>query len=318
MPHKHTRREKDESTFNLPPTQIAKPLPPTISSKKGAAAQKKANELQKQSGQKRKRGGADTDDAPRAFKRIMALTSGKKPRSGLDNGDAPEKKVKGKSKAAGKNGTGSASSNPTLASTDELKIRPGERLSEFSHRVDAALPVSGLVNKTVKNGKDPLGLKVRRTKKEKKVHNMYAEWREIDRKVKERREEELELAEEREMENEALGVSWKLELEARGKKKKGKRAKYIGEEAGPEGDPWAEIVKKRGEAKVGINDVAQAPPELKLPKKNLLVRGAAVAVEDIPKAAGSLRQREELQGIRQEVVASYRKMMSERRPAVGT
>ncbi|KXX79024.1 hypothetical protein MMYC01_204444 [Madurella mycetomatis] len=318
MPHKHTRREKDEATFDLPPTQVAKPLAPTISSKKSATTQKKANEDQKRSGQKRKRGSANTDDAPRAFKLLMALTGGKKPRSGLDNGDAPEKKGKGKPKAAGKKAADSASSKPTLPSAEELKIRPGERLSEFSHRVDAALPISGLVNKTVKNGKDPLGLKVRRTKKEKKMHNMYAEWREIDRKVKERREEELELAEEREMENEALGVSWKLELEARGrKKKKGKRAKYIGEAGGPEGDPWAEVVKKRGEAKVGINDVAQAPPELKLPKKNLLVRGAAVAVEDIPKAAGSLRQREELQGIRQEVVASYRKMMSERRPAVG-
>jgi hypothetical protein len=153
------------------------------------------------------------------------------------------------------------------------------------------------------------------------MHNMYAEWREMDRKVQERREEERELAEEKEMDNEAAGVSWKLDMETQGKKKKGKkgkRGKYIGEEGGPERDPWEEIKKKRGEAKVGINEVAQAPPELKLPKKNLLVRGAAVAVENIPKAAGSLRQREELQGIREEVVASYRKMMSERRPVVGT
>ncbi|KAL2133294.1 hypothetical protein VTI74DRAFT_2595 [Chaetomium olivicolor] len=318
MPHKHTRREKDESAFDLPPSQIAKPLPPTISSKK--AAEKKTNDPPTKSGQKRKRGRGDPDDAPRAFKRLMALTSGKAPRSGLDNGDAPEKgKGKKKNKAANRS-TDATASAPTPA--EELKIRPGERLSEFSHRVDAALPISGLVNKTVKNGKDPLGLKVRRTKKERKMHNMYAEWREIDRKVKERREEERELAEEREMENEALGVSWKLEMEAaaHGKKKskKGKRGKYIGEASGPEGDPWAEIKKKRGEVKVGINDVAQAPPELKLPRKNLLVRGATVAVDDIPKAAGSLRQREELQGIRQEIVASYRKMMSERRPGVGT
>lgn len=314
------------SSFNLPPTQIAKPLPPTISSKKVAATQKKSSEVQKKTGQKRKRADANTDDAPRAFKRLMAFTSGKKPKSGLDNGDTPQDKGKGKgngkgkSKTAGRKATDAASSEPaSTPAAEELKIRPGERLSEFSHRVDAALPISGLVNKTVKNGKDPLGLKVRRTKKERKMHNMYAEWREIDRKVKERREEERELAEEREMENEALGVSWKLELEAQGrKKKKGRRARYIGEAGEPEGDPWAEIAKKRGEAKVGINDVAQAPPDLKLPRKKLLVRGAAVAVDDIPKAAGSLRQREELQGIRKEVVESYRKMMSERRPAVGT
>jgi hypothetical protein len=250
----------------------------------------------------------------------MAFANGKLPRDNLDNGDAPPGKGKGKkkSKAEDKGKTDTSASNSTPA--EDLKIRPGERLSEFNQRVDAALPISGLVHKTAKNGKDPLGLKVRRTKKERKMQNMYAEWREIDRKVKERREEERELEEEKEIENEALGgVSWKLELEAGGKKKKGKKGKkYIGEEGGPEGDPWEEIKKKRGEGKIGIHDVAQAPPELKLPKKNSLVRGATVAVGDIPKAAGSLRQREELQGIRQEVVASYRKMMSERRPAVGT
>jgi hypothetical protein len=251
----------------------------------------------------------------------MAFAHGKKPRSGLDNGDAPEKgksKSKKKGNATGK-GTADTAATSETSPAEDLKIRPGERLSEFSQRVDAALPLSGLVHKTVKNGKDPLGLKVRRTKKERKMQNMYAEWRAIDKKIQEKREEERELAEEREMENEALGVSWKLELEAQGKKKKkGKRAKYIGEAGGPEDDPWAEIVKKRGEARVGLNDVAHAPPELKLPRKNTLVRGAAVAVDEIPKAAGSLRQREELQGIRQEVVASYRKMMSERKPAVVT
>lgn len=253
----------------------------------------------------------------------MAFAHGKAPRIGLDNGDAPRKgKGKGEGKAKKKKSKAVEKSvetvEPEQTPAKDLKIRPGERLAEFNQRVDAALPISGLVNKTVKNGRDPLGLKVRRTKKERKMHNMYAEWREMDKKVQERREEERELAEEKEMENEAMGVSWKLDLEAQGKRKgkKGKRGKYIGEEGAPEKDPWEEIKKKRGEAKVGIHDVAQAPPELKLPKKNLLVRGATVAVENIPKAAGSLRQREELQGIREEVVASYRKMMSERRPAV--
>jgi hypothetical protein len=256
----------------------------------------------------------------------MAFASGKPQRTGLDNGDAPAKgkgKKKNKTKLAAAKPTDPTPTASDAAPKDDLKIRPGERISEFNQRVDAALPLSGLVTKTVKNGRDPLGLKVKRTKKERKMHNMYAEWREMDRKVQERREEERELAEEKEMENEAMGVTWKLNLEAQSqskkkKGKKGKRGKYIGEEGGPEKDPWAELKKKRGEAKVGLNEVANAPPELKLPRKNLLVRGAAVAVDDIPKAAGSLRQREELQSIRQEVVESYRKMMSERRPAVAT
>jgi hypothetical protein len=306
-------------SFELPPSQVAKPLPPTTVSKK-KAAEKKSDDAQKKNGQKRKRGGKDADDVPRAFKRLMAYAQGKAPRNGLDNGDVVKGKGKKKNKPAAKVAAATAAAAEASAKKEDLKIRPGERIAEFNQRVDAALPLSGLVNKTVKNGKDPLGLKVKRTIKERKMHNMYAEWREMDKKVKEQREEELELAEEKEMENEAMGVTWKLDLEAQGKKKgkKGKRSKYIGEEGGPEKDPWAEIKKKRGEAKVGLNEVAQAPPELKLPKKNLVVRGAAVAVENIPKSAGSLRQREELQSIREDVVASYRKMMSERRPAVNT
>ncbi len=316
-----------DCSFDLPPTQIAKPLPTTINSKK--AAEKKADDVEKKGSQKRKRTKGD-DDVPRAFKRLMAFAHGKAPRSGLDNGDAPAKgKGKGKGKGNGQKKAKQQSkpaAKPTAPATSDatpaqdLKLRPGERLSEFNQRVDAALPISGLVTKTVKNGRDPLGLKVRRTKKERKMQNMYAEWREIDRRVQERREEERELAEEQEMDDQAAGVSWKVEQEAQGKKKgkKGKRGRYIGEEGGPERDPWEELKKKRGEARVGIHDVAQAPPELKLPRKNLFVRGATVAAADIPKAAGSLRQREELQGIRAEVVASYRQMISERRPPLGT
>ncbi|KAK4460690.1 hypothetical protein QBC42DRAFT_228950 [Cladorrhinum samala] len=325
MPHKHTRREKKEEEFELPPTKIARPLPTTTRSKKtaNAAAQKdqnNSNDPPKKS-QKRKRAEGKSDDAPRAFKRLMAFKDGKLPRSGLDNGDAPKGKAKKKAEkkavAAAEKAADEVKSKPSEAATGELKIRPGEKLWEFNQRVDAALPISGLVTKTaVKDGKDPLGIKVKRTLKERKMHNMYAEWREMDRKFKEKREEEMELEEEKELENEEMGVTWKLDQEAQGKKKKkGKRAKYIGEENGPEGDPWEEIKKKRGEKKVGLNDVAQAPPELKKPKLNSLVRGAKVEVSDIPKAAGSLRQREELQGIREDVVAQYRKLMEERRAA---
>ncbi|VBB75274.1 Putative protein of unknown function [Podospora comata] len=327
MPHKHTRREKDENTFDLPPTQIAKPLPPTTISKKkeNEKNNKKRKPQQPKKGddpnqqndapkpKKRKRGDKN-DDAPRAFKRLMAINEGRLPRSGLDNGDAPKKKKKG---GDIRKPVEKVKETTAEEKREELKIMPGESMAEFNQRVDAALPISGLVTKTkLKDGKDPLGLKVKRTLKEKKMHNMYAEWRMIDAKIKEKREEELEELEEKEMENEAMGVSWKLEQEA-GKKKKGKKkTKYIGEDNGPEGDPWAEIKKKRNEGKVGLNEVAQAPPELTKPRMNSLVRGAKVQVADIPKAAGSLRQREELQGIRENVVEQYRKLMEGRRAAL--
>lgn len=334
MPHKHTRREKNEADFELPPSVIAKPLQPTTVSKQKAPEKKNAqkNAQKNRNAQKNAENGRndppkkdkkrkrDADDVPRAFKRIMSLSTGRLPRSGLDNGDTPKGK-KAKQKAAAAAAKQAPKPAPAAASTNpDLQIRPGEKLYEFNQRVDAALPLSGLVTKTtLKDGKDALGIKVRRTKKERKMHNMYTEWREMDQKAKERREEEMEEIEEKEMENEAMGISWKLDMEAKsGKKKgkKGKRTRYIGEEGGPEGDPWEEIKKKRGEAKVGVNEVAHAPPELKLPKRNALVLGAKVEVSDIPKAAGSLRQREELQEIRDDVVASYRKLMESRRAAL--
>lgn len=291
----------------------------TISKKKSAPPPKKNNEDPKKGILKRKRGGAENDEhVPRGFKRLMAFASGRPTRSGLDNGDAPKKKKKGKADEKKP-----APPKPEEKSTPvpDLTIRPGERMWDFSQRVDAALPLAGLVNKQVKDGKDPLGLKVRKTKKERKMHKLYEEWRAEDLKIKEQREEEKELEEEKAMEGDGMGVTWKLDMEeknSKGKKKKGKKSKHIGEDTGKEEDPWNEIIKKRGEAKVGLNEVAHAPPELVKPSKpgkKLLVAGAAVEVSDIPKAAGSLRQREELQGIRNDVVASYRKMMAERREA---
>ncbi|TLS25131.1 hypothetical protein PpBr36_07033 [Pyricularia pennisetigena] len=325
MPHKHKRRERDESDFNLPPTVIAKPLP-VVAPKKAATAAKQAvsktSTAHPVKSTKRKRGrDANGDDAPRAFKRLMAFAGGQKLRSGLDDGNpAPSKKKKKKKNNAAE--VAAAAETQTQNEPVEIpKIKPGERMSDFAARVDAALPVSGLANKGIKNGKDPLGLKVWRTRKERKMHKLYDQWREEERKIQEKREEAAELAEEKAFEEEEAGIKWDGDDdgEAAGasgkkKKKKGKRARLLGEAAVKEDDPWEELKKKRGEAKIGLNDVAKAPPELKkLTGKKLTVRGAAVEVDGIPKAAGSLRRREELQEVRNNVVTSYRKMMEQKR-----
>lgn len=315
MPHKHTRRLHDESTFDLPPTQIAKPLPvkqPGSKEKENGQRGTKGKEAptKPENKLKRKRGTVPKDDAPRAFKRLMAYAGGKKPRSGLDNGDEP--------RGAKSRKRGAIQQSKTAEATTETKpvavavvptIRPGERLSEFASRVDAALPLSGLVNNSMKGNKDPLGLKVWRTHKEKKMHKMYDEWREQDRKIKEKHEEELELEAERELEEEESGVSWKLNMgDTSGKKKKKSKE---------DEDPWAILRKKRGEARPSLRDVAVAPPEFTAkPSKQLLVRGAAVQVQDIPKSAGSLKRREELQVARDDIVAAYRKKMGEKRPSL--
>ncbi|KAI0966693.1 hypothetical protein F4678DRAFT_448601 [Xylaria arbuscula] len=303
MPHKHTRRVQDESTFDLPPTQVAKPLPvkpsePKDNGQHGAKA--KGVSAQPTNNPKRKRTTTPKDDAPRLFKRLMAFAGGKKPRSGLDNGDEPRGGKRKKRNAAKAEAQPTATVIPT--------IRPGERMSEFSARVDAALPLAGLVNKSMQGNKDPLGLKVWRTSKERKMHKMYDEWREQDRKIKEQREEELEVEAEKELEEEESGVSWKLHI---GNQLSGKRKKR----AKDDDDPWEGLRKKRGESRPGLRDVAAAPPELTVkPSQQLLVRGAAVQVKDIPKAAGSLKQREELQAARNDIIAAYRKKMSAKQP----
>ncbi|KAH7033401.1 uncharacterized protein B0I36DRAFT_321360 [Microdochium trichocladiopsis] len=336
MPHKHTRRDQDESAFDLPPTQFARPLP--VKSNRQTQNDGKGNKSQKgkpvtkgkdssattpkpakDDQQKRKRKAKGFDDAPRAFKRLMAVAGGKKIRSGLDNGEEPpSNKKKQKNKSQAQDASPAKVETTTSQGPEIPTIRPGEKMSEFAARVDAALPVTGLITKSVRGKADPLGAKKWQTNKERKMHKLYDEWREEDRKIKEKKEEELELLDEEDLEDEDRAAARKLEMQASAgsgkRKKKGKRSKYLGEVSDPEDDPWEALRKKRGEKRPGLHDVAQAPPELnkKLPKK-LLVRGAAVEVDGVPKAAGSLRRREELQTVRDDVVAQYRKLMSEKR-----
>ncbi|KAI1117362.1 hypothetical protein F5Y14DRAFT_404166 [Nemania sp. NC0429] len=312
MPHKHTRRVQDETTFDLPPTQIAKPLPVKQSAPKTDGprnGKSKGAQVAPSGNLKRKRAAAPKDDAPRAFKRLMAFASGKKPRAGLDNGDEP-RGTKAKKRSAGQEAKSAEVDTEAKSSTAAIPtIRPGERMSEFSARVDAALPLGGLVNKSLQGNKDPLGLKVWRTRKEMKMHQMYDEWREQDRKAKEKREEELEQEAERELEEEESGVSWKLNAANQVSGKRKKRAK-------DDEDPWEILRRKRGETRPGLRDVVVAPPDLTVKPSKLLVRGAAVQVNDIPKAAGSLKRREELQAARNDIVAAYRKKMNAKRPSL--
>ncbi|WYZ39009.1 hypothetical protein EsH8_III_000923 [Colletotrichum jinshuiense] len=323
MPHKHTRREHDPSSFDLPPTQIARPLPVNQKSQKGQLVQKngkngkntkntKNPKTENDGVSKRRKKRSNDNDAPRAFKRIMALAQGKKQRSGLDNGETISKKKA--SKKAEKN----EESTEDVAKPEMPTIRPGEKMSDFAARVNAALPLSGLVNKTARDGKDPLGLKTYKTRKERKMHKLYDQWHEEERKIQEQKEEELEEAAERELDEEINGGTFGTfgvtkaafnEPGQGGKKKKGKKGKG----ADREEDPWAVLKKMRAETKPGLHDVAQAPPELhKAGRDKLLVRGAAVDVSNVPKAAGSLRRREELQGIRDEFLSSYRKKREEK------
>ncbi|PNY18316.1 Uncharacterized protein TCAP_07558 [Tolypocladium capitatum] len=293
MPHKHKRKRGEDPDHDLPPTQKARPLP-VSSSNKGAKRDPQATT------KKQRKHRNNADDAPRAFKRLMAVARGRKIRSGLDDGEKHEGKGKGKAAAA-------------EDAPEAPRIRPGEDLRSFATRVDAALPMAGLTKKTKANddGKDEIGLKVQRTRKERKMHKLYDQWREEERKIQEKREEELELEAERDLDNDAAGIlsssAFKGEMDEASGKKKGRRRR--GKAAEDDEDPWLQLKRKRAEAKVGLHDVAQAPPELhKKLRQQLRVGDATVDVDNIPKSAGSLRRREELQAVRDDVVEAYRKI----------
>jgi hypothetical protein len=254
----------------------------------------------------------------------MAFREGKKLPKGLDDGVKFTKKPK-RSEAESAGNAKIELVESQAAKTEVLTIKPGERMSDFAARVDAALPIGGLVKKGAKGAKGakgPLGLKVVRTKTEKKMHRIYAEWREQDRKIKEKRQEALELAEEEEDDVEGLGIKWKVDMEAvdqeSKKKGKGKKNKVIGEVGGKDDeDPWEAVKRARNEGPRVLNDVVQAPPQFtKMPKEKFKVRGARVDVGDVPKASGSLRRREELGEIRRSVVDGYRQMMKQNRADV--
>ncbi|KAM3066679.1 hypothetical protein ACMFMF_010185 [Clarireedia jacksonii] len=252
----------------------------------------------------------------------MAFKEGKRLPKGLDDG-AQKPKAK-KAKANNKQSTENEDVVGKQPAVETPKIKPGERMSEFAARVDAMLPIGGLINKSAKGGKDPLGLKIKRTKTEERMHRLYAQWREEEAKIQKRRLEAAELAEEEEMEMDANGqMQWKSDLDAAGskgsKKQKKKRKKLVGEVDDGNDDPWAQVAKNRGEVKGGLNDVVQAPPTFtKVPRAKFKeLRGAKVEVEDVPKASGSLRRREELGEVRKSIVESYRQMMKENREKAG-
>lgn len=300
MPHKHTRKgTADRSTLDLPPTIVAEPLPV---SKSAAENNPIFTTTTKRLNKKRRRNADAQDDTPKAFARLMAFQQGKKLPKGLDDGAVKPTNKKAKMQAE-------TEPEQEEGTTQIPTIKPGERMAEFSARVDAALPVSGLINKTARGGKDPLGLKVGRTHKEKKMHKMYAEWREAEKRIQERREVERE---DREMEALEEGkdgqVVWADGSKKKMKGKKGKR-KTVGENDVREEDPWERIKRERG-GKIAFGDVVQAPPTFtKSPKTKFKVRGAVVDVGDVPKASGSLRKREELGAARKSIVEGYRQMM---------
>ncbi|KAK4903480.1 hypothetical protein LTR27_000411 [Elasticomyces elasticus] len=325
MPHKHTRRPGAANTadYNLPPTNVAKPLPAFSGGvpKDGKKTQLKRGQRKPQTTQavKRKREAADvvagssnsskgykSDDTPRAFARLMAFQNTGKRQSGLDDGTegrkAKKRKIVADQKAAAEAAPKPKPAPKVIAEVEEMpKILPGERLADYSARVDRALPMSATLAR--KGNVKVEGVKERVTKTEKRLKKMYASWREEEARRIEKVEEAAEEEEEAEEERRAkYGENYRA---AEG----GKRKRVIGEEVEEE-DPWA-VLNERREKRKGLHDVVTEPPTMKvIPKERFKVKeGAKVDVNNVPGKAGSLKRREELGEARRDVIQRYREMM---------
>ncbi|KAJ5587073.1 uncharacterized protein N7459_002838 [Penicillium hispanicum] len=334
MPHKHRRREHNDSHYDLPPSMIAKALPVRDQPKPKNGKKKQDDNTKSQSLQAASRRKNSSDhDTPKAFQRLMQYqTTGKRAPSGLETDEKKRDNKKRKRGAADtKNETPKKSTKFESESTDNSvkeakqevpKILPGEKLSDFAARVDRALPLSAMT-KSNQPGM-PVVRDHKMTKHEKHLRRLQQGWREEEAKIQEREQAERE---ERaaEMEDQ-LELMKQWEAEARGgkAKKKGtvpKKKKTAG--AGDENDansddddpdPWAKLKKRDKERQANPFDFAQAPPQLTKPREIFKVRGGAkIDVANVPNAVGSLRRREELAGERRSIVEEYRRLMAEKR-----
>jgi hypothetical protein len=124
----------------------------------------------------------------------------------------------------------------------------------------------------------------RKTKHNRRLERMQKEWREEEARRKEKLEEEME---EREDEREEQDLLWDGMKAGKGRKK---RKGGWGVAEGEDEDPWAELEKKRQESKQkNLQDVVQAPPELKKVQSRFKGFGnAKVEVGNTPANVGSL------------------------------
>jgi hypothetical protein len=242
----------------------------------------------------------------------MAFKARGKGLKGLDDGPQPKSKKSRKTTANDAEGVAPTDTVNSEAQPAPIpKIQPGEKMWEFSQRVNQALPLAGVQKK----GKNIGGSNDHRvTKHEKKLKRLQKGWREEEARIRDKEDEVRELAEEEQDELDAMWEDKTADLPVSGKTKKGKRKMVVGEVIPKEDDPWEALQKKRG-GPIGMHDVVQAPPTFdRVPREIFKVKnGAKVNVGNVPKMAGSLRKREELGEERLTIIDTYRKLMAAQR-----
>lgn len=190
-------------------------------------------------------------------------------------------------------------SEPAAEASKPLTLLPGEKLSDFSRRVDAAIPVSF---KGLQRGED----NPKNRKKKKKA---------ADEEAKAAEEEVTEDTYDFDDNGDLLPNHLKPHNHnPHTKQQVNKTTKGKRKDRSP--SPFAILREKRGAVQSSINDVVQAPPSLVVPKEKLRdkTKGGVRSIQEleVPKASGSLARREMLQEERKGVVERYRALMAAR------
>lgn len=315
------------SSYDLPPTTIAHPLPVLKSTVRSAKSNRPDTAHRKNPISKK----AISDDTPRAFARLMNYQkTGHKTPSGLDDGAPASKKRK-------RNPDPSTSTQiPQVPASSLPKLLPSESLSSFSVRVDAAIPISGPAKPN--RSSTAVGPRERQTKMEKRMQKMQAEWREGAAKRKEKldEDEDEDEAADRDVHAATGGVNGNNTVANNPKPKAKSKRRKLQPATNPasaavdsDSDPWAALAAKRiaiqkanpsSAGLVGLHDVVLAPPNLKAPREKIKSRagGGALGIglgKGMEK--GGLKRQEELGAARTEVVDEYRRLMRGKRGEAG-
>lgn len=202
--------------------------------------------------------------------------------------DLSRKKKTGNTPAPTSTGDTVTTTNTESKPETAMKILPGEKLSDFSARVDREMPLSEM--KRSSQGAAPDAPKIREqrlTKHDKRLRRLQSQWREEEAKIVEREEAEREERAEEMDDQLRLWKQWETEAgkkkgaPQKKKKNKGKGHGNNGDFDDDAGDPWAKLNNQdRLNKPANPQDVVQAPPQLRKPGEKFKVRGAKVNVAD--------------------------------------
>ncbi|RDW78619.1 uncharacterized protein DSM5745_05471 [Aspergillus mulundensis] len=327
MPHKHKRRQNDESTYDLPPSLIAKSLPVRDPSKPsgkdkfngkqkskrtgnpnakpksqphatdGKAPAPKPNEKAIAATSRRK--SALEDDTPRAFRQLMQFQErrqtqqSKKRRRDGDGSDSDSGSesdtpvVPRKNKNKKQSVTTTTKPEEVETKTVAPKILPGEKLADFAARVDREMPLADMKRSNKPTSNDLPKIREQRTTK----HEKHLKRLQSQWREDDARIKEREAAEreERQEEMEEQLQLWKdWEVEAGKKKRNPNHSGGAKKRKGGEDDDGPDPWAKLKKKRAGVNPFEVAQEPPQLKKPREIFKVRGGAKVDVANVPASV------------------------------